>query len=113
MVQCVVLCCSVLEEVRYSNVPLSIWMCVALCRSLLQCGAVRCSVLQCVEGGTVLLMPSLVSCSVLQCFVVCCRLLQRVEEGVVLLCLFRYLALCCSVEQCFAVHCTLMQDVAK
>jgi len=59
--------------------------------------------LQCVEGGTVLLMPSLVSCSVLQCVVVCCRLLQRVEEGVVLLCLSRYVAVWSSVLQCTAL----------
>ena len=48
---------------------------------MLQCVAVRCSVLQCVA----------VCCSVLQCVAVCCSVLQCV-------------AVCCSVWQCVAVR---------
>ena len=44
------MCCNVLQFV-------AVWLCVAVCCSVLQCGSVCCSVLQCVA----------VWCSVLQC----------------------------------------------
>jgi len=57
-VQCVAVCCNVLQY-------------VAVCCSVLQCVAVCCSVLQCVA----------VCCSVLQCVAVCFSVLQCVAAG--------------------------------
>ena len=77
---------------------------------MLQCVAVRCSVLQCVlqcvavwaavssaslHLGFVYLLPLLhLCCSVLQCVAVCCSVSQCV-------------AVCCSVLQCVAVCCSV------
>ena len=58
LLQCVAVCCSV---VQCGAVWCSVLQCVAVCCSVLQCGAVWCSVLQCVA----------VCCSVLQCVAVC------------------------------------------
>jgi len=72
--------------------------CVAVCCSVLQCGAVvgrrsalflSFSVLQCVAAW----------CSVLQCVAVCCSMLECV-------------AVCCSVLQCVAVCCSELQCAA-
>ena len=57
MLQCVAVCCSVLQRVA---VCCSVLQCVAVCCSMLQCVAARCSVLQCVA----------VCRSVLQCVAV-------------------------------------------
>ena len=78
MLQCVAVCCSVLQVVsnlrtiinsrqKRSNLAVI---------TVLQCVAVRCRALQCVA----------VCCSALQCVAVCCSVLQRV-------------AACCSVLQ--------------
>ena len=88
---------------------------------MLQCVAVRCSVLQCVavccrgRGSSGDTVSYCVSCSVLQCVAVCCSLLQSV-------------AVCCSllqwegkqwgysvllfVVQCVAVLCNMLQCIA-
>jgi len=58
-VQCVAVCCSVLQR---GAVCCSVLQCVAVCWSVLQCVAVCCSVLQCVA----------VSYNVLQCDPECC-----------------------------------------
>jgi len=60
VLQCVAVCCSVLQFVNPQSVAIECCVCgstecgstewVAVCRSVLQCGAVRCSVLQCVVG---------------------------------------------------------------
>ena len=95
MLQCAVVCCSVLQcvAVRYIKSLIlgkltiaaaperrfgevdddlchggGLHTCVALCCSVLQCDAVCCSMLQCVA----------VCCSVLQCVAVCCSVLQCV-----------------------------------
>ena len=83
--QCVAVCCSVLQRVA---VCCSSLQCVAVCCSALHCIAVCCSVLQCVA----------VCCSVLQCVAVCCSVLQCV-------------AVHCSVLQCAAVCCSVLQCV--
>jgi len=63
VLQCVAVCCSVLqcdddgEDVEWRQLCCSALQCVTLCCSVLQCVAVCCSVLQCVA----------VCCSVLQC----------------------------------------------
>jgi len=64
----------------------------ARARSVQQCGAVWCSVVQCVAvcRSWCALGTSAGCCSVLQCVAVCCSVLQCV-------------AVCCSVLQCVAV----------
>ena len=65
LLQCVAVCCSMLQY-------------VAVCCSVLQCVAVRCSVLQCVAMCCSVLQCVAVCCSVLQCVAVCCSVLQCV-----------------------------------
>jgi len=98
MLQCVAVCCSVLQcilslkaDVQTYNDVAKIFRCVAVCCSVLQRVAVCCSVLQCVA----------VCCSA------CClsKLMFRVIitvprfSGVL-----QRVVVCCSVLQCFAVH---------
>jgi len=66
-IQCVAVCCSVLQ---YVAVHCNVLQCVAVCCSVLQCVAVRCSALQC--GGTVNrnMQCVAVRCSALQCVAV-------------------------------------------
>jgi len=84
---------------------------------VLQCGAVWCSMLQCVvmcQSASLLIYGTCVAvrccvlylcvavcCSVLQCAAVCCSVLQCV-------------AVCCSVSvsQCVAVCCSVLQCAA-
>ena len=75
------------RDIPQNRYPGCIFLCVAVCCSVLQCLAVCCSVLQCVA----------VCCSVLQCVAVCCSMLQCV-------------AVCCSVcvLQCVAVCCSVL-----
>jgi len=63
VLQCVTLCCSVLQFAQ--TVPYV--QCNAVCCIALQCVAVCCNVLQCVA----------VCCSVLQCGAVCSDFAQR------------------------------------
>jgi len=100
MLHCVVVCCSVLQNVTESRIVLL--QCVAVCCSVLQCVAVCCSMSQCVA----------VWCSV------CCRVLQCVAATIMILS-YCFLvmrafitlevvnaAVCCGVLQCVAVCCS-------
>jgi len=86
MLQCIAVCCSVLQRVAVYRSPLIAWSIpkatpfAAVYCSVLQYLAVLSNALQCVA----------VCCSVLQCVAVCCSVLQCV-------------AMCCSVLQCIAV----------
>jgi len=51
----------------------SVLQCVALCCSVLQCGTMYCSVLQCVAVCCSVLQCVAVRCSVSQCVAVCCN----------------------------------------
>jgi len=71
MLQCVVLCCSVMQSgAVYCSALQRVESCVAACCSVLQRVAACCSVLQRVAACVVM------CCSVLQCAVVCCSVLQ-------------------------------------
>ena len=108
VVQCVAVCCSVLQlntaviergraralmgtntSVFDDGVWCSVVQCVAVCCSVLQCVAVCYNVLQCV----------VVHGSALQCIAACYRVVQCV-------------AVCFSVLQCMAVRCNVLQCVA-
>jgi len=67
--------------------------------SVLQCVAVCCSVLRCVNTEACRGRALSSSCSVLQCVAVCCNVPQCV-------------AVCCSVLQCVAGRCRVLQCVA-
>ena len=76
------------------HVYCSVFECVGVCYSVLQCVAAACCcsvLLQCVV---------VVCCSVLQSVAVCCRVLQSV-------------AVCCSVLQSVAECCRVLQSVAE
>jgi len=104
MLQCVAVCYIVLQfVVREQLVIIKQDFCIAVHKecvfSVLQCVAVRCSVLQCVQCVPVrcsVLQCVAVSCSVLQCVAVCCSVLQCV-------------AVCCGVLQCVIVCRSVMQ----
>ena len=94
VLQCVAVCCSVLQCVVVPVGGNSHVAWVAVFCSVLQCVAVCCRVLQCVVvpvGGNSHVACVAVCCRVLQCVTVCCRVLQSV-------------AVCCSVLQCLAHH---------
>jgi len=104
VLQCVAVCCSVLQRVTDGGVRL----CHMCARTLL-----HCSVLQCVA----------VCCSVLQFVAVCCSVLQRVTDGGVRVChmcartllhcsVLQCVAVCYSVLQCVAVCCSQMTEHA-
>ena len=87
MLQCVLVCYSVLQRVAVSCSLLRVESPnLFLSGPVLQCVAVHCSVLLCVA----------VCCSVLQCVAVCYSVLQCV-------------IVCCSVLQCVAVSCSLLR----
>jgi len=100
VLQCVAMCCSVLQDFtnKYPccNKRTPLFRCNSL-RSVLQCVAIYGSVLQCVAGYY----------SVLQCvafavtrLAVCCSVLQRI-------------AVCCSMVQWNAVCCSVLQLVSS
>ena len=72
---------------------------VAVCCSVLQCGAVWCSVVQCGAVCCSVVQCGAVWCSVVQCVAVCCSVLQCV-------------AVCCSVLQCVAVWNRFLSGIA-
>jgi len=74
----------------------SVLQCGAVCCSVVQCGAEWCSVLQCVA----------VCCRVVQCVAVCCSVLQ---SGAVCCRVVQCVAVRCSVVQCGAVWCSVVQ----
>jgi len=95
MLQCVAVWRSVSQCVaacctvlQPNNVPHKITLYGAVCCRVLQCAAVCSSVLQCVA----------VCCSVLQRVAACCSVLQRV-------------AVCRRVLQCVAVCCSVLQRI--
>ena len=71
-----------------------------MCCSVLQCVAVRCSVLQC--------------CNVLQCVAVCCRgvCVFDVDDMIYSCSVLQCVAMCCRVLQCVAFCCSELQRVA-
>ena len=82
VLQCLTVCCSVLQRVLF-RVVLLYCRCVVCC-VVLQCVAACCSVLQCVAA----------CCSVLQCVL---SVWSYYTAGV------WYVAMCCMVLQCIAV----------
>jgi len=98
VLQCVAVCCSVLQCVasvfRESS---SVLQCIAVRCSALQCVAVCCSVLQCVAR------VFRESNSVLQCVAVRCKCLSRIKQCV---------AVRCSVLQCVAVRCKCLSRMS-
>jgi len=101
VLQCVVVCCSVLLCVAVTlppvpDTPKSISVSVLLlysacmCYRVIKCVTACCRVLQCLA----------VCCSVLQCVAVHCSALQCA-------------AMCCSVLQCVAVSCSVLQSDAE
>jgi len=115
VLQCVAVCCSVLQCDAVRCMCHSKLQCVAVCCSMLQWVAVcysvllqyvamsyvRCVLLQSNAGCIAIHMLQCVTVcySVLQCVTVCCSVLQCV-------------AVCCSVLQCIAVYSNLLQCVA-
>ena len=90
LLQCVAVCCSVLQRVGACAVRYSV----------LQCVAVRCSVLQGVAARWRV-------SSVSQCAAVCCSVLQRVQYTAVRCNVLQRVgacAVCCSVLQCVAEY---------
>ena len=125
MLQCVAVCCSVLQCVTNSQIHMNIHIytitkilfheetahfmqhkqCVAVCCSVLQCVAV-CHELTVSYGNSPIHAAQAVCCSVLQCVAavcsVCCSALHHVAA---VCCLLQCVAVCCSVLQCAAVCC--------
>jgi len=123
LLQCVAVCCSVLQWVTVSCSGLqcetksdgrhgsdgehclsgddrcSVLQCVAVCCSVLQCVAVCCSVLQCAAVCCSGLQCAAVFCSVLHCVAVCCSGLQ-------------WVVVCCIMLYCAAVYCIVLQRVS-
>ena len=122
MLQCVAVCCSVLQRVALNIlstitgahavenaciVCCSVLQCVAVCCSVLQCVAVCCSACT-ITGAHTIENAYMMCCSVMQCVAVCCSVLQCV-------------AVCCStytitwartVENVWIVCCSALQRVA-
>jgi len=73
MLQCITVCCSVLQCVA---VYYSVLQCIPVCCSVLQCVAVYYSVLQCITVRRSVFQCVAVYSSVLQCITVCCSVLQ-------------------------------------
>ena len=127
MLQCVAVCCSVLQCVtkqstttRHTRPVTNLKSSVTHQKSVLQCVAVWCSVLQCVAVCCSVLQCVVVYCNVLQCVAVCCSVLQSVAEccsvlqcAAVCCSVLRCVAVCCSVLQCVAVCCSVLQVNAQ
>jgi len=78
---------------------------VAVCYSVLQCVAVRCSALQRVAVCCSVLHAR---CSVLQCVAVCCSLNRGRQRAAASPNLHTvHVAMCCGALQCVAVNCRL------
>jgi len=83
VLQCVAMCCSVLQRVESDdNIYDNMLPCVAMCCSVLQCVVARYSVLGVMMQMFLRFPSSLqsVCCNVLQCVAMCCSVLQRVAE---------------------------------
>jgi len=99
---------------------LHVFMCVAVCCSVLQCVAACCSVLQRVVVCCSVLQYVAVYCSVLQCIAVSCSILQcdAVHCSVFAVCTRQELSMQCvtvcgSVLQCLAVPPSVSQCVCS
>jgi len=97
--------------------------CVAVCCSVLQCVAVATEVPEDAAFLAPLLLhvPGKVCCSVLQCVAVCCSVLQwqlrypktrHLWRRFYSTCLVKCVAVCCSVLQCVAVATEVPEDAA-
>ena len=110
------MCASMRSGDRRSAVRSARYWCVAVYYRVLQCVAVRCSVLDLEIAvvpyevlGTDVLQCAAMYCSVLQCIAVCCSVLQC---AAVCCSVLQCVAECCSVWQCIAVHCSVLRCVA-
>ena len=110
MLQCVAVCCSVLQSsfliASFARMTLGSIECPLLCCSVLQCAAVYCRVLQCVAVCYSVLQSSFLIVSLarmtfgsIECPLPCCSVLQCA-------------AVCCSVLECVAVCCRVLPCVA-
>jgi len=104
VLQCVAVCCSVLQCVAEHTPSTNYWaqplyVCRSVCCSVLQCVAVCCRT----HSIDKLLSAALLCVSqyVLQCVAVCCSVCYNVLQCA---------AGCCRVLQCVAVYCILLQD---
>jgi len=107
-VQCAVACCT--SQTSSSSVVQ--WQCGAVWRSVVQCGAVCCSVLHLANispGAVVQLQCIAVCCSVLQCIAVCCSVLHLTKHQ---LRVGGLVSKCRKVLPCGAVWCHVLQCVA-
>jgi len=66
VLQCGVVCGSVLRCVDVHNACVQVLQCVAMCCDMLQCGVVCCSVLQCVAVKMTAYVHNVCVCRVLQ-----------------------------------------------
>jgi len=107
VLRCVAVCYSQMGPYTYTNTCCSVLQCAAVRYSVLQRVAACCSVLQsngslyrhthwgvCFGFSAQPFVNVAVCCSVLQCVAVCCSVLQCA-------------AVCCSVLQCVAVCCSV------
>jgi len=108
VLQCVTVCCSVLQSVAVikHGTAATVFQWLRLHKSIQQSEFVNgmyCSVLhyvaECVAVCCSVLQRVAVCCSVLQCVAVCCSVLQRV-------------AVCCSVLQCVAYMAVRAQEIS-
>ena len=105
---CVAVCCSALQcTSNIFAVCFSVTQCVAVRCSAMQCVAVRCSAMQCVA----------VRCSAMQCVAVCCSAMQCVAVHLRYSdCALQYVLQCvevrCSALQRVAARCIALQYVA-
>ena len=119
MLQCIAVCCSVLQRVAVYRSPLIAWSIpkatpfAAVYCSVLQYLAVLSNALQCVAVGCSGLQCVAVCCSVLQCVAVCCSvsLIDNFVFDPKRHRLLQCVAVCCSVLQCVAVCCSVSQSL--
>ena len=97
-------------EVRCSMVQ-----CGAVCYSALQCAAVCCSVLKCVAVRYSVLQRAVLCCTVLQCAAVCCNMLTDTRSGALKhINIFKSVHILGSrVLQCVAARCSELQCVDR
>ena len=141
MLQCVAVCCSVLQSaphalhyqqcrLEYDQLSCSVLQCVAMCCNVLQCVTVCCRVLQCVTSShardaraatppRIYAVCCGVCYSVLHCVAVCCGVCYSVLQCVAIA--VPYAAskaappgVCKScLLQCFTMCCNVLQSFAR
>jgi len=122
VLQCVAVCCNMLQYMESTAARCQVCCSAPHRKSVLQCDAVHCSVLQCVavlfavrssvlhtliHGHTSNLHCVAVCCSALQCVAVCCSLLQCFLHWLHLQCA----TVCRNVLYCVAVRCSVLQVI--